>query len=95
MLVHFLLLDLLCRPHTLNLISLQVLKLELFFLRLPLQGEVVHVLLVDVSLLVECCALLSYVSLLVSIPGVVLELILHRQVASRLASLQALVRSVL
>ena len=94
MLVHLLLLDLLCGSHTLRLISLQVLQLELFFLRLLLQSEVVHVLLVDMSLLVECCALLSYVSLMVGIKGVVLELIMHWQVASRLARLNALVRSI-
>jgi hypothetical protein len=59
MLVHPLLLDLLCGSYTLRLFSLLVLQLELFFLGLFLHSEVGHVLLVDVSLLVESYSLLS------------------------------------
>ena len=87
--VHALLFQLLGCSHPLLLLPISVGHLQFLLSFLALQSEVSHVLLVDVCLLIESCALVGQVTLLVRVPGVVLELWLSTlQRATRLARLK-------
>ena len=60
--------------HAPSFVSLPLLLLKLVFLFLLAQSEVCHMLLIDMSLFIECCALGGKVALLVRIPWIVVKL---------------------
>ena len=80
--VKFLLFYLLRSLYASSLVTLPLLFFVLVFLFLLAQGEVCHVLLVDVRLFVKSCTLSSQVTLLVGIPRIVVKLRRGRQVRS-------------
>ena len=85
LLVDALLFDLLCGLGASGLLALHILLLDPVLCLLLLHGKISHMLLVDVRLLVKSRALMCHKSLLVSIPGIVVELGARRQVLARLA----------
>ena len=60
--------------HAPSFVSLPLLLLKLVFLFLLAQSEVCHMLLIDMSLFIECCALGGKVALLVCVPRIVVKL---------------------
>ena len=84
-LVHALLLNLLLGLYAAILLPHSVLLFILLFLFLLPHCEIIHVLLVDECLFIDCSILMSKVALLVCVPRIIFELGHQGKVASRLA----------
>ena len=91
--VHTLLLELLLGLGPPLLFPACIILLKLLFFFLLAQGEIGHMLRVDVSLLVKRSSLMSQKPLLISIPGIVLEFGHRRQIAPRLTRFHSVLAS--
>ena len=84
-LVHALLLNLLLGLYAAIFLPHTILLFILLFLFLLPNCEIIHVLLVDECLFIDCSILMSKVTLLVCVPRIIFELGHQGKVASRLA----------